>query len=315
VVDVAADGAAGQCLLSLSRLTCPATDPVTFRWGPGGDWALHGDTVLAPGGSGVAFVLDPVSKAALDGATAEAEHAADPIVRREAIEALQAWTWRSAGGPLPSTAPVPLPDGWLLARSDDGDWRVRRAVVDLATWMRDERRAAEVEATLQKLADDRNPKVKKAAIASLSRAARADMVNAIDAWEVAMEGVHEPNARGRAAAGSLARLSTELTAEEVDPVAAVEVLLHEKPEQAWRVWAAWRDDVPFRDDWVLLLFRETNGLHRGLVRTWAERNPKELAAAVTAWEPSAPHSERYDVLAAWLSDTDDPALRAALGLP
>ena len=55
--NIAADGAAGQCVVAGCRIACPADGPVTFRWGPGGDWRLEGDTVVDPGMEGVAHVV------------------------------------------------------------------------------------------------------------------------------------------------------------------------------------------------------------------------------------------------------------------
>jgi hypothetical protein len=304
IVGVAADGAAGQCAVNAASLSCPALGPVTFRWGPSDGYELVGDAVLEPGQTGTAFVLRPEDAATLDRLRSDVL-ADDPLVRRAAVEALHEWTWAAGYGPLPSTGPVPVPPGWLLERLDDRDWRVRRALVDVSRDFRDHEREAEVEEVLLALAADRNPKVRRAGLAALGAASREDLVDPIAAWERALAAVEETGGRGRAAAGTLAKLSTVLDAPQVDPVVAVERTLAYHPEQAWRVWGAWRNEVPLRRDWLELLLKTTHGLHRGLLRDWAARDPAGLQAVVQAWEPTEPHSDRWRVIQLWIADPLD----------
>ena len=87
VYDIAVDGAAGLCTASPTRISCPADDPVTFRWGPGGDWALVGATQVAPEEVGVAFVL-----ATEESRKAELAQLAG-AVNRDVVQALFAPAW------------------------------------------------------------------------------------------------------------------------------------------------------------------------------------------------------------------------------
>jgi hypothetical protein len=354
VADVAAEGASGQCALAPSRITCPADGPVRFRWGPSTRWELTGadsegpEVTLVPGQSSVAFVLavdadrasalsrmvasdltpaelrvlidtssaaraPPPSRSMLDALIALCE-APDPLLRQTAVELVHPWTWRSSWGPIPASAPLPVPDGWLRARVADPDPRVRRAMAFVARdWRGD---AAEAAEALLGLVGDRSRKVQTPALAALSHASRADMLPAQQSWDRAFAALSRPGNPGRAAAATIARLATSLQAGPgVDPAAAVELCLLHHPEAAWRVWSAWRKAVPFRAGWVELLLRDTSGLNQRLLRAWATDDPGALAAVVRAWEPEAPHSDRYRVAQMMLGETEDLALRDALELP
>ncbi len=314
LVNVATDGAAGQCSLGPSSITCPATGPVAFRWGPNPSgtgfqptaerWSIVGDTTLAPGSTGLAFVLRPGDAALLDSLRAQVSDD-DPLIRRAAIEALHEWTWSAGYGPLPSTAPVPVPAGWLLEGASDPDWRVRQAMIHVCRDFRDREREPEIEECLLSLASDPHRKVQRAAIAALGGASREGLIDPLDAWKRATDSVPEAGSRGRAASATLARLSTELEADQVDPVSAIELVIAHHPEQAWRVWGAWRDEVPLRRDWLLQLLTTTSGLHRGLLRKWAAADPAGFASTLAAWEPREPHSERWRVIQLWISDPVD----------
>lgn len=338
VNDIAADGAAGVCAVAPSRIVCPATGPVTFRWGPGGPWALTGDTTLAPGERGVAFVLaddatggdveralragevtaDDVRTAFAVGAPAPSRGGLDALaevavadpradVRRAAVEALQPYTWRASWGPLPGTAPVPLPEGWLPRVIGDRDRAVRRQAAALAGELRavaDEplaaALAAEAQAAVVAAMRDPDAKVRAAGLRAASRAVRGDLLPAEAAWRDALARVPAPGAAGRAACGTLARLARSAEpGAVVDPAVAVELTLAHHPELAWRVWAAWRDEVPFRRDWALQLLRTTIGANDALVRHWAEHDRAAFAEVVAAWEPGEPHSERWRVIGTW----------------
>lgn len=316
ILDVAADGTAGQCVVQAARISCPAHGAVTFRWGRSDGWALVGDTVLQPGEVGEAFVLRPEHERLLQGWLDTAANDDDPLARRDAVEALWPWLFHASWGPLPSTAPVPVPPGWLQLTAKDPDWRVRIALIQVARDFRDPRRAQEVEDVIWQLTHDRDKHVRRAALIALGHAARADLVGPEIAWARALESVAERGAPGRAACGTLARLVTELEPNEtIDPAAAVERVLSFHPEQAWRVWGAWRHHVPYRTAWADQLLRTTNGLHKGLLLHWAETEPAQLAAAIRAWEPTEPHTERFRALQLMLDTAQDPALRAALALP
>lgn len=318
VEDVAVDGAAGQCAVGPSRLTCPATGPVTFRWGPSDERVVVGDAVLRPGEAGVAWLLTPVEAATLDRWRADATGADAPYDRREAVFALREWSWDAGGGPLPPTAPVPLPPGFLLEVADDPQWIVRRAVVELARDLRDpdSRFDGEVVQVLVDLARDPDRRVARASYAAISGAAQTDRVAPQIAWWQAMEGAADPGPRGRAATVTLARLAPLLEPDDaIDPVAAIELALAHHPEQAWRVWAAWVDRVPFREAWARQLVLHTENLNKKLLTDWSERDAAVLTTIIREWEPAEPHSERFRVIGEWLSTAEDPDLRAALGLP
>lgn len=351
VADVATDGAAGQCTVAPAALVCPASGPVSFRWGPESpEWALSGDVVLQPGERGTAWVLAPdaaradelarldratvtaadvdrlfhragtdvpqaPSRAMLDALVGLHDHP-DRLVRRRVVDALLRWSWRSSLGPLPPTAPVPIAPGVLAALSRDEDPGVRRRVAVLIRHLRPCHLSGEAEEALARLWVDKHEGVRAAAIRTSGRAHLANATTVEEAWDRAMLGVRQPGPPGRASAATLAYLATVREPHDVlDAPAAVEETLTHHPDQAWRVWSRWRDEVPYRGDWALLLLRDTWNLNPALVKHWARTEPAALAATLRRWEPSPPHSRRFEVVARLLGEVEDPELRDALGLP
>lgn len=317
VWDIVAEGATGTCQVGPSRLTCPATGLVTFRWGPDDDRMIVGQFALAPGERGLAWALTEQERADLDRWRTDALGAEDALTRKDALYALRPWTWQ-ATGPLPATSPPPIPAGFLAAAARDREWTVRRALVELCRDVRDPDGALEQELfdVLASLTDDPDRRVAKAASAAMAAAARTDRVPAEQAWERAYAAVADPGPAGRSAALTLAKLGVVLPAGgAVDPESAVARTLATHPEQAWRVWAGWKDSVQYHDDWVRTLLATTVSLNQGLVKHWAKYDADHLARAIASWEPAAPHSERFRVLGRWLAETPNDELRTALELP
>jgi hypothetical protein len=147
-------------------------------------------------------------------------------------------------------------------------------------------------------------------------AARHEAVGLEEAWVRAMERLPRPRAEGRTAAVSLSLLAADLDPSEVvDPVAAVALCIEHHPDAAWRLWTAWRQHVPYREDWALLLLSRTTEVGGGLLMHWAKTSPEALAATLRRWEPGPPHGQRFGTVAAHLERAKDPGVRAALGLP
>lgn len=351
VYDIAADGASGQCVVGPARISCPADAPVTFRWGPGGPWTLVGQTIVAPGEVGVAFVLaseeartaertqlahrpiDPEvirrvfvrtgtqearapSIGMIDDLTGLAGHP-DPRVRRAVLDALVPFWRHTASDPFDAAAPELVGEQLIGQFAEDEDVRVRRRLAARLKDIQepDQAVAEQVFAALGSLSGDSRASVQRAATASMSQAAGGAAVPSEVAWAMAMQNVTREGPPGRAAANTLKHLRSYLDADQVDATEAVHAALQHHPERAWHVWSAWREEVPFRRPWVDLLLRETAGLDRRLLRYWASREPESLGMALAAWEPAPPHSARWEVLRAWLSDAEDPPLRDILGLP
>jgi hypothetical protein len=134
------------------------------------------------------------------------------------------------------------------------------------------------------------------------------------AWREAIAAVPEDGAPGRTAAGVLARLAKHVDPEDVDPPYAVALVLEHHPDAAWRVWAAFKERVPFREDWALRLFRDTRGLNAGLVRYWSRTTPKPLAGAIRAWNPGPNEARRLALVREAVSKSRDASLRAAVRL-
>lgn len=339
---VRADGATGPCVVEPSWVVCPAAGPVRFSWAGDAAFALTGDLSLAPGASGTAWVLaadmpalpDPLraddlvaafsTVARPDGLprpTAAALLALPTLaregtldVRRAAVDVLHDWTWRSRVGPLAPGAPLPIPAGWLTAMADDDDFRVRIALAELCRDLRADPSPGEIEATLVALTSDPHPNVRQAALRSLVDASRATFVRPGVAWRESIAAVPEPGAPGRVASQSLARLAPALDPEDTDAVYAVALVLEHHPDAAWRVWAAFKERVPFQADWALTLLRGTKGLNQGLVRYWSRTSPTELAAVIRAWEPGPTHSKRFALVRDAVQKTRDVDLKAAVGL-
>ncbi|MEQ1564738.1 MAG: hypothetical protein ABMA64_03785 [Myxococcota bacterium] len=341
---IAADGAAGQCTVVGAALHCPAIGPVRFRYGPGGPWALVGDTELAPGTAGVAVVWAADREAdrariAPDVVTAEVvaelfvrsadrevlapsgplfadllaliDHP-DPAVRRALPDALLPYWRHTASDPFPADAPPVVPPGTIGRLAADPDPAVRRR---LASRLRDlqvpgEPLMNEATAALLTLSAE-GGRIQKAAFASLAVRARGGDAPAVDAWNAALQRVTTPGPPGRAAANTLAALAHQLEpGPGIDPSVAVQ---RTAVCQLERVWTAWRDDVPFDPALVERLLRETEGVSPELVRAWGRSDPAGLAAVIHRWEPSPPHSDRYGIVARALAESEDSALRSLAG--
>jgi hypothetical protein len=342
--DLAADGAAGQCSVGSEWIACPADGPVTFRWGPGGSWQLTGDTVLEPGERGVAWVLGPhqpmleqllhpataTPQSVRDATVRRGDHVPPPPsfdvveqlialldhpdkgVRRAAVEGLSPWV---AGTPmdfLPIDAPNPLPAGIYEQLAGDPDVGVRRRLVWMLRDLRPNALTDEARMVLAHLLLDPHQGIRRAAIASLASASKQDFIAPDLAWRRAIERVPLEEGPGRAACNTLAKLHGDV--EDVDADSAVELVLTHHPERAWRVWSAWREEVAFDAIMAERLLRHTVGMDRKLLRHWSDTHPADLALVIARWEPAAPHSERYALMATALDATTDEQLRDVLGL-
>jgi len=336
ILDIAADGADGQCTIAHERLMCPASGPVTFRYGPGGDWALNGQVVVEPGSTGTAFLLasedaraealarlrspelsaadvrdlfvrtgdHPVeapSMGMLEELFGLVDHP-DPAVRRAVIDAMVPWWRHTASDPLPADAPQLVPGGLITELAGDRDQRVRRRLANRLREVNEpgEPLQAEAHETLRRLAREVGG-VQRAATASLALQAKSSRANPVKTWMLSLERVTTPGPPGRAAANSLGRLATVLEpSEQVDPSQAVELVFVHHRERTWNVWGAWREQVPFDAGRLARLLRETEGVHRGLLRHFQQTHPGELREVLEAWEPSPPHSERYQLVQSML---------------
>jgi hypothetical protein len=305
---------------------------------------LSGDTVLEPGEEGEAFVLaatgtpiDPATATAetvrarfirygtnqpeapsheeLLGLLALSDHKSH-LVRQAVVESWQPWLWRSSLGPLPGTAPVPLPAGELSKWARDSNKGVRRRTARLIKELRPSRLAGEAEIVLGKLLMDPVRGIRRASYASLKLAPAGDVLPVEEAWSRALKGVTQQGPPGRASANTLAYLAQETGPTAViDPRVAVQTTLRHHPDRAWHVWTAWRREVPFDGPSADALFRRTVGYAPRLVRFWAETDPTGLSETLRRWEPRAPHSERFELIARWLADTEHAGLREVLDLP
>jgi hypothetical protein len=346
VLDVAADGAAGQCAVSDATLRCPAVGPVTFRWGPGGPWALVGDTVLEPGSDGVAVVwatgreadeerllAAPTAATVADLFVRTGDHPVGPAserlfaellalvdsddvaVRRLLPDALLPYWRHTASDPYPAEGPSVTPDGLITRLSQDPDKKVRQA---LASRLHDllapgEPLADEASAALLAMSGEGGA-VQRAAFGSLAAQARTGEVPAVDAWRSALARVVEPGAAGKAAANTLAALASQLApGPDVDPRLALARTAQAHLEKVWVVWKAWKDSVPFDPELARRLLVETEGLSPALVKAWGTADPAGLKAVLERWEPREPHSDRYRMVVRSLADVPDSELRSMAG--
>jgi len=350
VYDIAADGADGQCTVGPSRLSCPASGPVTFRFGARGDWFLYGDHVLEPGATGTALVLateearedaraqlafavTPEKVKALFVRTGEhnppapspgmledlerlVRHPA-PLVRRAVVDGLVPYWRRTNLDPFAMDAPEVLSGGLIERLATDTDSRVRRRLAAALREVNAPGRPLAVESreALLKLVVDARPGVQKAAMSSMKIASEHETLPGEFTWSKAIRRVESPGPPGRAAANTLAFLAKDLEPSPiVDPGEAVQLTFFFHRERSWNVWSAWREHVPFRRDWADSLFRETLGLNGKLLRYWAENEPAALAQSIESWEADPPHSKRFSMVGAILANETDERVRAALEL-
>ncbi|MEZ4322759.1 MAG: hypothetical protein R3F61_35150 [Myxococcota bacterium] len=351
IYDLAADGADGQCaVLGTSWIACPASEPVTFRWGPRNGWTLQGDVTVAAGETGVAFVLppdgarqaererleagvtpevvrevflrtgdrviQPVTMALFADLVALSDHP-DWRVRKEVVRALVPYARHTASDPFPSDAPTLIPAGLIAKLGQDDDKRVRRRTGALLREMGPEDpRAKEARLVLNQMLVDPNPGVQRVAVAVVShQAMEGGDTEALEAWNAALKRVPMEGPPGRAACNGLAKLHDSVDPANVDPDGALALILQHHPERAWHYWGAWREELPFDPARAERLIRDTVGLSESLLRKWSETDPEGLARVVERWEPASPHSERFRVIGEWLDRrTDHPELRKALAL-
>ena len=330
--DIAVDGADGLCTVTMTQVTCPATNSLTFRWGPPGtEWTWVGDTVVEPGQTGTAWVMGPEDeaqpclerltslrtdggqdraqwiRACAEGVGPDAPRTTrllldhfleqaldpDPDVRVAVIDALVPLWRHTASDPYPPGSPSLIPEGLIARWATDAHSRVRRRLANRLRDVREPPLAEEMMSALENLTEDRRP-VSRAAMKSMDVLALDERTPAVWAWNRAMGMVSNPGPPGRAAANTLAHLKQELEPSEmVVPRDAIQVVLSFHPERAWGVWYAWRGEVSFHRPWVDTLLRDTVGLSRRLLQHWAKTQPLELAEAIGEWESGPDHTERY----------------------
>lgn len=340
---VAADGAAGLCTSVAQSLHCPANGPVTFRWGGDDEFVLVGDTVLPPGGIGVAVVW-----AADDAREAEIARLAGPIgpdvvrdlfvrtgdpvvtpspamwssllalvdspdarVRLEVVDALVPYWRQTASDPFPAGAPQVVPPEVIRRLAVDPSRAVRRRLASRLREVRAPDQPFETVANtvLLTLAATDSGGVQRAAFAALADRSRRGETPALEAWHLALDRVSIPGPPGRAAANTLAALATELEpSAEVDPRLALDRTAVHHLERVWHVWKAWRGEVPFDGLLAERLLRETVGVSPVLFGAWAQQDPEGLAELLRRWEPRSPHSDRYLYLLSTLR-SPPPALQ------
>ena len=331
-LDIAVDGADGICSVTRTQVTCPASQPVTFRWGPrDSSWVGVGALTLAPGEIGTGWImgapemgeaclgraneastnapesLPGVIRDCSEGVGLDAPHVTsvwldvledhalhpDPEVRMAVMDAMVPLWRHTASDPFPPGSPSLIPEGLIARWASDVHPRVRRRLANRLRESRDPALTDETISALGSLMDDLRP-VSRAAMKSVDVLATDERSPGLWAWERAFKRVSREGGPGRAAANTLGHLAETLEpSASVVPADAVGQVLSYHPERAWNVWYAWRDEVPFHRDWVDVLFRETVGLNGRLLEYWSQKNPDELKEAIQAWEPGPQHSERY----------------------
>lgn len=348
--DIAVDGAVGQCrVIAPTRIQCPADGPVRFRWGPGGEWVLTGDTEVGPGQVGTAFVMAPpgthretlavlqeptydnVREAYFRTGANELPVPSLPLVerlielsahedwriRRLVTRSLVPYVRHTSADPFPAGSPTLIPAGLLVRLATDPDVRVRRRAAHLIRELNhSDPRSEERRIAVESMRNDRNRRVRKLAIVLERDLATEGEDEALEAWNGALSRVPKPKAPGRAASNSLAVLHGRVDPERVDVEQALARVLQHHPERGWRVWAAWRREIPFDPVHAEFLLRETVGLSQALLRHWASHEPEAFADLLERWEPEEPHSERWRVIGIWVDPkAEHPRLRQVLGLP
>ena len=155
------------------------------------------------------------------------------------------------------------------------------------------------------------PHSTRPATASLGILAKSGRSNPEESWIAAMGRVTTPGPKGRAAANALARLAEVLEPSEVvDPQRGLALVFRHHRERTWRFWFAWRHALPFERSLFDVLLRDTLGAHGGLLRFFARESPDELARALRAWEPEAPHTARWELVTSGLRESEHPAIQA-----
>lgn len=224
----------------------------------------------------------------LDAHLALARHP-DPKIRREAVEGLFPWVAGTPFDPFPVTAPIPVPEALLRDLAVDPDKGVRRRLAHQLRTPRPDLSRDLARELLRILLDDPHPGVRRAAVVALPEAVDREVFDAEDAWMRLLSFVPRPRPDGRAACNQLARMRPRLdrAGVTVDPVPAMEAVLAHHPERAWKLWLAWKDDLPLEPRWIRRLLHDTTGLDLVLIRHWAVADRELLDAIVEDWQPSS----------------------------
>ncbi|MCB9685857.1 MAG: hypothetical protein H6735_12520 [Alphaproteobacteria bacterium] len=234
----------------------------------------------------------------------------DVRVRRVLPDALLPWWRHTASDPIPLGAPAIVPEGLVLTLAGDHDVIVRKRLASRLRDLREPGQSQEREANevLSALATEGGG-VQRAALGSLATRSREEAAPPMQTWTLAMAGITEPGARGRAAATALSALKDTIElGPDVDPTEAVELCLTHHPEKTWSLWNAWREEVPFDLDRATRLVRGTVGWSPSLLRHWARTDPAGLADLLVGWEPASPHSDRWSAMVRGLGPVEDPRL-------
>ena len=115
--------------------------------------------------------------------------------------------------------------------------------------------------------------------------------------------------------GALARMAKVVeVSDTIVPEQALDLAMRYHPERAWVFWAAWREKLPFQSGRAERLLLHTLGLNKALLSHWASNSGDELAPVVDEWFRRRGRSKRFELAQAFLAETENPVLRAALKL-
>ena len=349
--DIQTTGSDAPCIaVSISRISCPSTTPVTFSWEGDDNFELVGETTVYPGYEGHAWVLaTDANTTAWDAQLNDPELTADtvralfvrtgantppspslsmvkqisklashtdPTIRMAAADAAHPWFAGTRLDPMPIESPPLLKEKLLVQLSTDPHKGVRRRVLHMLRDLRAPYSRAAAQSILLRLSRDNEPSIRRAAAATLKRGHQVDIVSPEEAWESALKMLAQPGPPGRSASNTLAHLARWVEPNaDIRPLGAIRLALKFHPERVWRLWTAWRKHVPLNENDGLTLFRETVGLSEPLVKHWAKHQPELLHRILQEWEPTYPHSQRWDQLSIWFYRIKDRDLRTLIGLP
>jgi len=348
--DIVIDGEVPICEETPTELHCQSASPLTWRWHGDSAWELVGDMPVEPGQTGHAWILaadatrtEQQQTLASDNVTAQqirdlfvrtGDHHPDPpsssmlqelveltthrdkAIRREVVTAMQPWFAGTPQDPMARTAPLFFDESLLMRFARDSDPGVRRRLLHILRDLHPSVSRDLAHTIMVRLTRDRHAGVRRAAMATLRQMPRLNIMTDEEVWKRAFQVLPDPGPPGRAACNTLASLAKRLpVSNSVNPAQAIRLTLKRHPGRAWRLWTAWRKQVPLTASMGRYLLLHTVGLSEPLFKTWAKEQPALLTSLLQEWEPQAPHTGRWHTIRSWLANVQDTDLRVLLQLP
>ena len=156
-----------------------------------------------------------------------------------------------------------------------------------------------------------DPRVRRAALASLRVLADRGDMSTDAAWKLAVEAMARDSPERRVALRVLGGLPVP-AGEEETLAGLLDVALGTEREATWRLWLQWRHHVPADPAKIDRLLATTVGFSAPLLDFWASHQRPALIDGLSRWASTAPAPRRAFLFEHWATAAE-PDLAGALG--